>query len=436
MSAAVTDAALADPRETRPAGTRPFARFEWLIASRYLRARRRETFISIIAGFSFLGILLGVATLIIVMAVMNGFRQELLGKILGVNGHIVVHPIEEPFTDFAEVAGRLEAIRGVGVAVPFVEGQVFASSASGSGGALVRGLREADLKRLGLVANNVREGSLESFEGSGGVAIGTRLATNLGVGVGDKVTLYSARGPATAMGVAPRLKAYPVAAVFELGMSEYDGILVFMPLVEAQAFFGQPEQVTAIDLYTRDPDDVESTRSQVQAAAGRPVSLTDWRQRNSTFFSALEVERNVMFLILTLIVLVAALNIVSGLTMLVKDKSRDIAVLRTIGASRGAILRVFFITGASIGVVGTIAGLALGVIVCWNIQSIQTFMSWITGQNLWDPTVRFLTEIPAVMDPGETIAVVLMALALSFLATLYPAWRAARLDPVEALRYE
>jgi lipoprotein-releasing system permease protein len=419
-----------------PTGTRPFAPFEWMLSLRYLRARRKEGFISVIAGFSFLGIMLGVATLIIVMAVMNGFRKELLGKILGLNGHLLVQPLESPLSDWAQVADRLAGIEGVTLAAPLVEGQALASSPFNASGVLVRGVRAQDLARLPSVANNIKQGTLEGFDDGQGVAIGRRLADQLSIRTGDNITLVAPRGAVTPMGTTPRIKVYKVAAVFEIGMSEYDAAFVFMPLPEAQLYFNRTGDVTAIEVYTTNPDRIDHFRRLVSETAGRPIFMVDWRQRNATFFNALQVERNVMFLILTLIVLVAALNIISGLIMLVKDKGHDIAILRTIGASQGAVMRIFFITGAAIGVIGTLMGLLVGTLVCLNVESIRQFVSWLTNTELFSPELYFLSRLPAEMDRSETAAVVVMALTLSFLATLYPSWRAARLDPVEALRYE
>ncbi len=421
---------------TETTGTRPFSRFEWMLSLRYLRARRKEGFISVIAGFSFLGILLGVATLIIVMAVMNGFRKELLSKILGINGHLLIQPLDAPLTDWEAVAARVAEVHGVLLAAPIIEGQALASSAFNTSGVLVRGTRAQDIAKLPAIGTHIIQGSLDGFDKGQGLVIGRRLADQLSVHVGDSFTLVSPRGAVTPMGITPRIKAYKVAAVFEIGMTEYDGTFVFMPLAEAQAYFNRADDVTAIEVYTDNPDRIDTFRELITQAAQRQIFMIDWRQRNATFFNALQVERNVMFLILTLIVLVAALNIISGLIMLVKDKGADIAILRTMGASQGAIMRVFLITGASIGVVGTLTGFLVGTVICINIEVIRQFLSWLTHTELFSPELYFLSRLPADMDTAETGAVVVMALTLSFLATLYPSWRAASLDPVEALRYE
>jgi len=417
--------------------SRPFSGFERLVAWRYLRSRRKEASISVIAGFSLVGIMLGVAALIIVMAVMNGFRAELFKQILGFNGHVVVQPIDSPLNDYAELAKKFSAVPGVTMALPLVEGETLASGRGGSGtGALVRGIRAEDLTKLKSVSDHIVSGDMVGFASGQGVLVGSRLARQLGLTVGDQITLTAPDGDVTPFGVNPRVKAYTISGIFEVGMSEYDSSVVFMPLEEAQVFFNAEGIVEKIELFITNPDDVDELRPKIEAAAGRQIFLTDWRQVNATFFSALQVERNTMFMILTLIVLVAALNIISGLIMLVKDKGSDIAILRTMGATSGAIMRIFFMTGAAIGVVGTLAGVILGVLVCLNIESIRQFFSWISGTVIFNPEVYFLSKLPAQMNLGETISVIVMALTLSFLATIFPAWRASRLDPVQALRYE
>jgi lipoprotein-releasing system permease protein len=421
----------------KPSAAGPFSGFERMVAWRYLRSRRKETVISVIASISFLGIMLGVATLIVVMAVMNGFRAELLTRILGDNGHLSVTPIDLPLEDYEQVADRINGVGGVRYALPLIDGQVLAQGNVGSGtGALVRGIRGADLSKVEMVADNIRFGTLENFDESDGVAVGSRMAGNLGLAVGDTITLTSPDGDVTPFGTTARIKGYTIVAIFEVGMSEYDSSIVYMPLSEAQLYFNMEDLVQSIEIYVDNPDAVDAMKPKVEEAAQRPILMSDWRQRNQTFFSALQVERNVMFMILTLIVLVAALNIISGLVMLVKDKGHDIAILRTMGATRGAILRIFLMTGAAIGVVGTLAGFVLGVVICLNVEHIRQFFSWISGTVLFNPELYFLSQLPARMDAGETFSVILMALVLSFIATLFPAWRAARLDPVEALRYE
>ncbi|MBS0242441.1 MAG: lipoprotein-releasing ABC transporter permease subunit [Proteobacteria bacterium] len=436
ITATETGPAAATSAPRASVDTPPFAPFEWMLAKRYLRARRKEGFISVIAAISFIGIMLGVATLIIVMAVMNGFRHELFQKILGINGHIIVQKIEVPFTDYEAAAARLAAVPGVKVAMPLVEGQAMISSPYNTLGALVRGLSEANLKKLPLLAGNIRSGTLEGFDAQEGVAIGSRLANSLGVRLGDSISLVAPKGASTPFGTTPRIKRYPIAAIFELGMSEYDKTMVFMPLAESQKYFSRGSEVDVLEVLVSSPDAVDDMIGPLRTAGGPTLHMADWRKRNETFFNVLEVERNVMFIILSLIVLVAALNIISGIMMLVKEKSRDIAILRTMGATKGAIMRVFLITGASIGVVGTFAGLVLGVIFSWNIETMREMLQSLLGRKLMDPQVYYLTRLPAYIDYGQTTYIVIMALVLSVLATLYPSWRASRLDPVEALRYE
>jgi lipoprotein-releasing system permease protein len=418
--------------------TKPFAPFEWMIASRYLRSRRKEGFVSVIAAISFLGIMLGVATLIIVMAVMNGFRKDLFAKILGLNGHIIVSQIgaQGGIENYQAFTKAIAKVDGVLHAIPLVEGPAMVTWRGGAMAAGVRGLSEEAMKSLPLVANNIRYGTLDGFDEQRGIAIGARLANMLNVNIGSELTIVTPRGASTPVGIVPRSKAYPVVAIFELGMAEFDKSTILMPLSEAQRYFAAGDSVDMIEVILKDPEAVDLAAQRIRGEVGPTVYVTDWRQRNETFFTVLEVERNVMFIILSLIVLVAALNIISGLMMLVKDKGRDIAVLRTMGATKGAVMRVFLITGASIGVVGTIAGVAIGIVFCLYIEEIRQFVAWISGTAVFDPTVYYLTRLPADINPTETISIAVMALTLSVLATLYPSWRASRMDPVEALRYE
>ena len=415
-----------------------FDPFERAIAFRYLRARKGERFVSVIATFSLVGIALGVATLIIVMSVMNGFRQELLGRILGLNGHLGVHGAERVLSDYDAVAGRIRAVPGVVSATPIVEGQALLTSESGgASGGLARGVKPEDLRARGLVARNIVAGSLDRFEGEDAIVIGTRLAQRLGLSVGDRITLVSPQGRTTVFGTVPRVRAYTVVALFQVGMHEYDNGFVFLPLKAAQLFFQTGDNATQIEVFVQDPTGVRTVSRGIRGALqGQPVRILDWQDANSSFFAAVQVERNVMFLILTLIILVAAFNIVSSLIMLVKDKGRDIAILRTMGATRGAILRIFLLCGASVGVVGTLIGFAIGMVFCANIESIRQFIQSLSGTELFSPEVYFLSRLPAVVDPKEVAQVVGMGLGLSLLATIYPSWRAAKTDPVEALRNE
>ena len=423
----------------RPAG--PFSQWERAIAFRYLRARRKEGGVALVSVISFVGVMLAVAVLIIVMSVMNGFRSELLGRMLGFNGHLFAAgaPLNDPVRRDAVIA-RIKAIPHVVQAAPLVEAQVLVVGQGQTTGAIVRGVRRQDLERMPVIAGNIHPGSLQGFgEGEYGgeiVLIGSRLAAQLGVQAGDSITVISPSGGATPFGSTPRTKAYTVGGLFTVGMSQYDQAYVYMPLEQAQLLFGREQSVDEVEIKLDDPDRSGDVRPQVAAAAGADVVVTDWRERDQSFFGALQVERNVMRLILLLIVFVAAMNIISGLWMLVRNKGRDIAILRSMGASQGAILRIFFMSGAAIGVFGTIAGLLLGVVFCTWIKEIQAFVEWVTGSNVFNADVYFLSHIPAKMDWLEVGIVSGASLGMSFIAVLLPAWRASRIDPVEALRYE
>jgi lipoprotein-releasing system permease protein len=412
-----------------------FNSFERMVAFRYLRARRQEGFVSVIAIFSLLGIALGVATLIIVMSVMNGFRAELVGRILGLNGHLAVYGETRQLKNFDAVAAKVREVPGVVSATPLIENQVMATSDAGAAGALVRGIRPDDIRSRRLIADHIVAGSLADF-GDDGVAIGDRLARRLGLAVGGKVTLIAPEGTDTAFGTMPRLKTYRIVALFDVGFYEYDNSFIYAPLAAAQLFFRMPEAVTDLEVFVANADDASRAGRMIEAALGGGVRIVDWQQANSSLVNAVEIERNVMFLILTLIILVAAFNIISGMIMMVKDKGRDIAILRTMGASRGMVLRIFILSGASIGILGTLAGFALGLAITVNLEAIRQFLQGVLHVKLFAAEIYFFTRIPAQLDEGEVASVVLMALALSLLATIYPSWRAARLDPVEGLRYE
>ncbi|MEQ8503720.1 MAG: lipoprotein-releasing ABC transporter permease subunit [Rhodospirillales bacterium] len=409
-----------------------------MMALRYLRARRQEGFISVIAWFSLLGIALGVATLIIVMSVMNGFREELLGRILGLNGHLSVQGQFRELKGFDPIADSVRDLRDVVSVTPLIEGQAMATANGTAQGALVRGIRPNDLTRRKLIADNITRGSVDDFTSGGkNVVIGERLAQKMGLRVGDKITLISPKGSATAFGTVPRTAAYRIAATFEVGMYEYDSSFVFMDLADAQVYFRYPkEAVSSLEVFIKDPDDALEVKQRIAGTTKGIGRIHDWQQANASFFNAIQVERNVMFLILTLIILVAAFNIISSMIMLVKDKGRDIAILRTMGATRGMVMRVFLIAGASVGVIGTVAGSILGIAFANNIESVRQWIQGLTGTDLFAAEIYFLSQLPAVIDWNEVIAVIAMALGLSFLATIYPSWRAARTDPAEALRYE
>ncbi len=413
-----------------------FAPIEWIIAWRYVRARRTEGFISVIVAFSFFGIMLGVGTLIIVLSVQNGLRAEFLKSVLGFNGHIAVFSATGNLTGYPVLIERLRQVEGVVTVTPLIEGQILATHKDRSSGAQVRGVSNADLQNRKLVAGNIRAGSMAEFKGRNAILIGTRMARSLGATVGDKITLVSPSGTITAFGTVPRMQAYNIVGTFEVGHFQFDRSFIFMPLAAAQRYFRLDGAVTKIEIFVEDPDALGPPRRAIENALGPNQRLFDWQRVNHSFVNALQVQKNVMFLIVMLIILVAAFNIISSLIMLVMDKGSAIAILRTVGASRGMIMRVFFIVGTSIGIAGTLVGMTGGLLITSNIASIQRALERLSGTELFSAEVYFFSQLPSKVVPGEVVMVAGMALGLSILATLYPSWRAARIDPVEALRYE
>lgn len=414
-----------------------FNSFERMVAGRYLRARKGERFVSVIAIFSLIGIALGVGTLIVVMAVMNGFKTDLLGRILGMNGDISAYGTMAPISRYDELTRQIEQSSSVVSAIPFVEGQVMLTAGDYTSGGFVRGMTAEGLKKLTVVSNSLDETALAKFQGDNAIIIGATLAQRAGLMLGSHITLISPKGSATVIGTIPRIKSYEVVGIFDTGMNDYNAGYVFLPLLSAQKYFQLKNTITGIQIRTKDPAHVTSaTRELTDRFSQDDLRFVDWTQSNNAFFGAVQVEQNVMFLILTLIILVAAFNVISSLIMMVKDKTRDIAVLRTMGATRGAIMRIFLMCGASVGVTGTIVGTVIGVIFCKNIEYIRQGLQKLTGTNLFNPEVYYLEHLPAQLIWSQVFEVMALALILSLLATLYPSWKAAKTDPVEALRHE
>jgi lipoprotein-releasing system permease protein len=412
-------------------------RYERMIARRYLLPGKGEGFIFLVASISLVAVALGVAALIAVMSVMNGFRAELFDRILGLNGHAVVQGYGGKLENWQAIAAAARKLPGVTSATPLIEQPLMGSFNGRVEGVLVRGQRVADIKGNAVMANNVRAGSLDRLvPGSGTVAIGARLAENLGARVGDEISLINPAGESTPFGTVPRIVAYKIGAIFEVGIFEYDKAFVVMPVEDAQLLMRLGDAVGMVELETSDPDRVGQILQPLQAVVAETGVIADWKSTNAALFSALVIERTVMFWVLSIIILVAVFNILSSLIMLVRAKSRDIAILRTMGAGRAALMRVFMTVGTIIGGLGTLLGLVLGMTILAFRENIVAGVGALTGANLWDPSVRYLTELPSRTDPFEVIGIVVLALVLSFLATLYPAWKAANTDPVQVLRYE
>jgi lipoprotein-releasing system permease protein len=416
-----------------------FGPFERMVAGRYLRARKGERFVSIIAIFSLIGIALGVATLIVVTSVMSGFQAELESRVLGVNGHVSIEAYAgDAIDDYAPLLARMRAVPGITSVLPVLDGQALLTSGhGGASGGLVRGVTPQDFRDLHAISDHIIAGSLDGFAGDDAIVIGVGIAASDRLRVGDSITVISPQGAATAFGTVPRVRAFRIVAIFDAGLSDYNNSVVFLPLPMAQIFFQKPNGITGFQIRVADPDHVEAMLPPLaRILAGRKLLVRDWRHANDQIIGVLQVQKDTMFIVLGMIVLVAAFNVISSLIMLVKDKTADIAVLRTLGASSGAILRIFLMCGAFVGVCGTFFGTVIGLVFCHNIVAIQHAVERITGGQVFDSSVFLLTALPSEVDWQDVGRVILLGLALSLLATLYPSWKAARTDPVEALRGE
>lgn len=413
------------------------SRYERMIARRYLLPGKGEAFIFLVASISLVAVMLGVAALVIVMSVMNGFRAELFDKIVGLNGHAVVQGVGGRLPDWRDIVRDARATTGVTSAVPMIEQPLMSSYNGRVEAVLVRGMRVADIRGNSAIRSKIVLGNLNSVTpGSGRIAIGSRLAEALGASVGSEISLISPQGQTSPFGTVPRIVSYTVGAIFEIGVYDYDKAYVIMPIEDAQTLLLMGDTVGMVEVQTVDADRVGQILAPLADKLGGRAVIADWRTMNAQLFEALAVERVAMFTVLSIIILVAVFNILSSLIMLVRAKTRDIAILRTMGATRGGLMRIFMTVGTTIGALGTVAGLALGAVFLFYRQGVVNFVQFVTGQNLWDPSIRYLTELPSKTDPVEIVVIASMALVFSFLATLYPAWKAASTDPVQVLRYE
>jgi len=410
-------------------------KYEWMIAWRYLRSKQKEGFISVISAFSLAGIALGVATLIIVMSVMNGYEVELIKRIVGINGHLSINKRSSDITDYNQYVNEIRGVPGVAFAAPMIMGQGMLSADKFSSGVMVRGMSESDVMEKPMLSGSIKAGSFY-HDNANEVVIGSILARKMGVSLGDKVKLISASSEVTILGTMPRIKTYEVVGIFDVGMYEYNASTIFMPLSQAQNYFDHPDAVTDIEIVLTHPKFAAAVQDHLSELRDDEMMVTDFSQSNDQLVAALRVERNVMFLILTMIVVVAAFNIISSLIMLVKDKTKSIAILRTMGISQVSILKIFIMCGSCIGVSGAVLGGIIGVLFSVNVERMRAVLESMSGVTLFDPVIYYLTKLPSELEISNVIVVLIISVLLSFMATIYPAWRAAKLMPAQALRYE
>ena len=414
-----------------------FNQTEQMIAFRYIKSRRVEGFISIAAWFSLIGIMLGVATLIVVMSVMNGFRTELVDRILGINGHLVVYEKNEPYvSNYNQIINKISDIKNVIAVTPHLEGQALAKSKSTVSGVIIRGVNWSDLAAKKLLWKSLTQLTIDNYKNNEDIIIGYRLAQRLNVNVGDFISLISPNGMETALGILPIKKNFKIGGFFDIGMYEYDNNFIFIPWKKAELFFSTKNIAHGIEIFLKDQKFTSSVSSNVKNKLGNELLVIDWKKRNSAFMSALAVEKNVMFIILSLIILVAAFNIISSMIMLVQTKKSDIALMRTMGASKYVIIRIFVLTGSIIGLLGTFAGTILGVVISSNIEAIRNFLTTILGSELFSAEIYFLSKLPSDIYINEVIMVICVSIFLTLFASVFPAWKASRISPAEALRYE